>query len=160
MDDDFLGTAVWGNPTDPPRLLSLASTSFSIPSPTPSHDDFDDFHTPPQTQNPSIVQDDDFADFGDFGGPELTFKEEGAFEPGLVQIAESSQLTWPTLHLDPLPSEEDLKQRIEELVGPAWIQDLSDFTMDGEIRQVEGVAQILVEPARCVTILSLQSSWV
>ncbi|KIM68893.1 hypothetical protein SCLCIDRAFT_1209111 [Scleroderma citrinum Foug A] len=154
MDDEVgFGSSVWSAPSDPPRLLNLTSAAFSMPSPALSHDqfdDFEDFHTPPQTQNPSIAQDDDFADFADFGGAEesestFTFEEEVDFGEE-VAVVEPSQLTWRTLQLDPLPAEKDLKQQIEVILGPEWTQDLSDVTVEGDVRQVEGISQILVDP--------------
>jgi len=160
MDDEFgFGSSVWSAPSDPPRLLNLTSAAFSMPSPALSHDqfdDFEDFHTPPQTQNPSIVQDDDFADFADFGGAgeseaTFTFEEEVDFGEE-VAVVEPSQLTWRTLQLDPLPAEKDLKQQIEDILGPEWTQDLSDVTIEGDVRQVEGIGQILVDPERYVVI--------
>ena len=156
MDDEFgFGSSVWGAPSDPPRLLNLTSTALSMPSPALSHDqfdDFEDFHTPPQTQNPSIAQDDDFADFADFGeagqseatftfGEEVDFGEE-------VAVVEPSQRSWRALQLDPLSAGENLKQQIDDILGPEWTHDLSDMTVDGDVRQVEGINQILVDPSR------------
>ncbi|KAL4076162.1 hypothetical protein V8B97DRAFT_1893150 [Scleroderma yunnanense] len=154
MDDEFgFGSSVWSSPTDPPQLLNVTGVAFSMPSPALSHDqfdDFDDFHTPPQTQNPSIAQDDDFADFGDFGEAgeseaPLTFEEEVDFGEEAFTV-EPSQPTWRTLQLDPLPAEEDLKQQVEDILGPEWARDLSDVTVDGNVRQVEGIGQVLVDP--------------
>lgn len=156
MDGDFdFGTSVWGAPTDPPHLLNttIAST-FSVPSLALSHDpfdDFDDFHTPPQTQNPSIAQDDDFGDFGDFGEPgpsdsAFVFEEDVNFEENATGV-EYSQSTWEALQLDPLPSEEDLRRQVEDILGSEWAKDLSEVTIDGHIRQAEGIGQFLVEPA-------------
>ncbi|KAI6047490.1 hypothetical protein EDC04DRAFT_2876496 [Pisolithus marmoratus] len=152
MDADLdFGTSVWGAPTDPPRLLNTASSTVSEPSPALSQDhfdDFDDFHTPPQTQNPSIAQDDDFGDFGDFGEPgpsdsAFIFEEDVSFEEGV----EYSQPTWKALRLDPLPSMEDLRRQVDDTLGSEWAKDLSEVTIDGDLRQVEGIGQVLVEPA-------------
>lgn len=155
MDDDLdFGTSVWGASTDPPRLLNAASSAFSMPSPALSHDqfdDFDDFHTPPQTQNPSIAQDDDFGDFGDFGEPgpsdtAFVFEEDVNFGEGAADD-DYSLPTWKALLLDPLPSVEDLRRQVEDILGSEWAKDLSEVTFDGDIRQAEGIGQILAEPA-------------
>ncbi|KAF9247390.1 hypothetical protein BU15DRAFT_39313 [Melanogaster broomeanus] len=149
MDDDLsFDSSVWGAPTPAPSLLSPAP--HTLPSPAPSHDqfdDFDDFHTPLESKNPSLAQDDDFADFGDFGEAEesdatFTFEEDTNFgEEG--QTPESSQPSWRPLRLDPLPSMEDLSLQIEEILGPVWPQNLSTLTTGEDIRQAEGIGQIL-----------------
>ncbi|KIJ70147.1 hypothetical protein HYDPIDRAFT_78863 [Hydnomerulius pinastri MD-312] len=154
MDDDFnFGSSVWGAPQPAlfsPTPLVIPSPSSALLSPAPStgqYDEFDDFHTPPQTQNPSLAQDDDFADFGDFGeaaesDATFTFEEDTNF--GEESLApESSQLSWRPFRLDPLPSKEDLSLQIEEILDPVWPQDLTALTTNEDIRQAEGIGQIL-----------------
>ncbi|KAH7887575.1 hypothetical protein F5I97DRAFT_1861378 [Phlebopus sp. FC_14] len=154
MDDDFgFESSVWAASTDPLRSINLPSAPpLTTSSPAPSHDhydDFDDFHTPPQTQNPSVAQDDDFADFGDFGDVQesddpFTFDEA---DPNMREEdapADSSQRTWNPLRLSPLPSKEDLSLQIEETLGPVWSHGLPGLTSDEDIRQVGGIGQILI----------------
>jgi hypothetical protein len=179
MDDDFtFGASVWGASNDPTRLThittSLSSLGSPAPSPAPSQDqldDYDDFHTPPQTQNPSIAQDDDFGDFGDFGGAEgledgRDFGHDADFGQGgdFGDFAEDvsfheqpipgpSQTVWEPLRLTPLPSRDVLEEQINRILDPVWIRDISLLTTDEDIRQVEGVSQILVTPERSVVLV-------
>ncbi|KAG1816994.1 hypothetical protein EV424DRAFT_1472943 [Suillus variegatus] len=119
---------------------------------------------PPQTQNPSIAQEDDFGDFGDFGeagdlegsrgfGHDADFGQDGDFgdfseddafheEP----IPGQSHTTWEPLTLTPLPSGGDLEGQINHILDHVWIWDISSLTTDEDIRQAEGVSQILVTP--------------
>ena len=176
MDDDFtLGTSVWGTSNEPIRIANI-TTSFSslgspAPSPAPSQDqldDYDDFHTPPQTQNSSIAQEDDFGDFGDFGEVESLegdrdFEHEADFGQGgdfaedisfqEEPIPGSSQITWEPLRLTPLPSREELEKQINRILDPVWVRDISLLTTDEDIRQLEGVSQILVTPERSVILV-------
>lgn len=157
LDDDFsFDSSVWGAPAPAPSLLSPPLPSLPTPSPAPSHDqfdDFDDFHTPLESQPPSLAQDDDFADFGDFGevggsSVNFTFEEDTTFGVE-IQGPESSQLNRRSLRLDPLPSAQDLSLQIEEILGPVWAHKLSDLTRDEDVRQVEGIGQILTTSTRC-----------
>ena len=158
LDDDFsFDSSVWGVPAPAPSLLSPPPPpSLSSSSPAASHDqfdDFDDFHTPLESKTPSLAQDDDFADFGDFGevggsGVNFTFEEDTTFGEE-IQGPESSQLNWRTLRLDPLPSAQELSLQIDEILGPVWPLKLSSLTRDEDIRQVEGIGQILTTATRC-----------
>lgn len=162
LDDDFsFDSSVWGVPAPAPSLLSPPPPpSLSSSSPAASHDqldDFDDFHTPLESKTPSLAQDDDFADFGDFGevggsGVNFTFEEDTSFGEE-IQGPESSQLSWRSLRLDPLPSVQDLSLQIEEILGPVWPHKLSSLTRDEDIRQVEGISQILTTSTRCAAFL-------
>ncbi|KAG0709828.1 hypothetical protein DFH29DRAFT_885971 [Suillus ampliporus] len=170
MDDDFtFGASVWGAPNDPTRLANI-TTSFpspALPSPALSQDrldDYDDFHTPPQTHNPSIAQEDDFGDFGDFGEAEdlegdRDFGHDADFEQGAdfgdfaedatfheEPIPGPSHTVWEPLRLNPLPFREELERQINCILDPVWIRDISSLTTDEDIRQAEGVSQILVTP--------------
>jgi hypothetical protein len=184
MDEDLtFGASVWGTTLDDPiatRLANITSLSSSEspvpPSPSPSQDrldDYDDFHTPPQTQNPSIAQEDDFGDFGDFGeteglegggdfGHDTDFGQDGDFgdfsEDATLHeepIPGPSHTVWEPLRLNPLPSEEDLERQINRILDPVWIRDISLLTTDDDIRQAEGVSQILVTPERFVVSKNL-----
>lgn len=158
LNDDFsFDSSVWGLPAPASSLLSPPPPS-SLPSSSPaaSHgqlDDFDDFHTPLESKTPSLAQDDDFADFGDFGevgssDVHFTFEEDTTFS-GDIRGPESSQLTWRSFSLDPLSSAQDLSLQIEEILGPVWPVTLSSLTLDEDIRQVEGIGQVLTTSTRC-----------
>ncbi|KAF8842741.1 hypothetical protein BDN67DRAFT_965404 [Paxillus ammoniavirescens] len=157
MDDDFsFDSSVWGAPA--PAHSLLAPVPLISTSPASSHDqfdDFDDFHTPLESKNPSLAHDDDFADFGDFGeagesDATLTFEDDTPFdEASLTPVpapALVSQLSCRPFQLDPLPSTEGLSLQIEEILAPVWPQDLSSLTTGEDIRQAEGIGQILVTP--------------
>lgn len=159
LDDDFsFDSSVWGAPAPASSLLSPPPPpSLLSSSPAASHDqldDFDDFHTPLESKTPSLAQDDDFADFGDFGeagGSDVnfTFEEDTTFIDE-IQGPESSPLSWRSFRLDPLPPAQDLSLQIEEILGPVWPYKLSSLTRDEDIRQVEGIGQILTASTRCV----------
>ncbi|KAF8138505.1 hypothetical protein EV363DRAFT_530829 [Boletus edulis] len=150
LDDDFsFDSSVWGVPAPAPSLLSPPPPpSVSSSSPTASHnqfDDFDDFHTPLESKTPSLAHDDDFGDFGDFGevgGSDVNFAFEDTTFSEEIHGPES-QLSWTSLRLFPLPSPQDLSLQIEEILGPVWPHKLSSLTRDEDIRQVEGIGQIL-----------------
>ncbi|KAH7911571.1 hypothetical protein BJ138DRAFT_1062904 [Hygrophoropsis aurantiaca] len=157
MDDDFgFGASVWSEPNDSTRLAKLTTAFPVLPSPGPStvqdqFDDFDDFHTPPQTDHePSIAQDDDFGDFGDFGEAEqvegtMDFGQEMDDFPEEVPIAGPSK-TWEPFVVSAQTLREDIERQINIILDPVWSRDLSPYTMDADIREVEGISQILVTP--------------
>ncbi|EJD01576.1 uncharacterized protein FOMMEDRAFT_126619 [Fomitiporia mediterranea MF3/22] len=165
MDDDFsFGTSIWasstsetpnGKPTSSTKELPLAA----VTPPPQSDADFEndafgdndfEFQTPPQP-SASMVEEDDFGDFGDFGEAvegdvsegftqSSTFTNEDPFTP-------QSSAGWETLRLDPLPSKPTLKAGIGDILQPLWdTADASEFLTDDNIRQVEGLNQILVTP--------------
>ncbi|KAH7930703.1 hypothetical protein BV22DRAFT_1028145 [Leucogyrophana mollusca] len=175
MDDDFnFNASVWGAPSDPTRLATITTAFPTLSSPGPStsqtqFDDFDDFHTPPQTDHdPSVAQDDDFGDFGDFGeaeemgsaggfgegvggdfgqelGGDFGQEFEGGFsEEEVTPVAGPSQTTWEPFRPSPATPREELERQIDEILGPVWSDDLSALTTDEDIRQVEGISQVLV----------------
>ncbi|EGO27766.1 hypothetical protein SERLADRAFT_461800 [Serpula lacrymans var. lacrymans S7.9] len=154
MDDDLtFGASVWGIPSDPTRLSNLTTDLPTFSSPSTSQDlfdDFDDFHTPPQTDQAasSVAQDDDFGDFGDFGEAEELanandFEQDTRFEEE-IPIAGPSQLEWEPLVMNPVPSNEELGRQISNLLESVWTQDVSGLTMDQDLRQVDGISQMLV----------------
>ena len=132
----------------------------SEPSPVPSSaqdstfDDFDDYGTPAETLAASGDElDDDFGDFGDFGaGVQVVngatfdasaFDTEDIFTP-------RPPADWHALHLDPIPSREDLQDHINNILGPLWTSDDPSHYLDDPIRQVDGLHQTLVTPERYV----------
>ncbi|KIK92290.1 hypothetical protein PAXRUDRAFT_584477 [Paxillus rubicundulus Ve08.2h10] len=169
MDDDFsFDSSVWGAPAPAPTHSLLAPVPLTLSSPASSHDqfdDFDDFHTPLESKNPSLAHDDDFADFADFGeagesDATLTFEDDTPFdEESLTPVPAPppvSQLRCRPLQLDPLPSTQDLSLQIEEILVPVWLQDLSSLTTGEDIRQAEGIGQILVTPERHAETISVR----
>lgn len=151
MDDDIFGASVWGSSSEPvfpppsqPNFISTAQL-----------DDFDDdFGSPTETAKPVGGDDDDFGDFGDFGdaednppGPE--FAESEGFGDEIPVAGPSFQTSWEPLNLDPLPSKVDLREQVDDILAPIWGNvDISQVTTKDGIREVEGVAQILMNPER------------
>lgn len=156
MDDDLdFGTAVWG--ATEPVSLSVASPSFTEPSPVPSStqdgfDDFDDFGAPADTIPASGEEgaEDDFGDFGDFGevgeGESVPSFQDAAFEEPSLTPQPSAD--WHPLHVDSTSSKNDLQQQIDELLGPLWSGDDPAHFTDDPIRQAEGLSQILMTRER------------
>lgn len=156
MDDDFSSAAVWGAPITPSPITSPLTQTFAPPSidftqssssSSQGDDDFDDFGTAPTA--PSDTQDDDFGDFGDFGDTDnidtpVDFSDDITFSQE-VHIVESD---WEPLRLDPMPSKTELQRQVEDVLGPIWTEDMSEFTTGDDIRQVEGISQILVTAER------------
>jgi len=162
MEDDFSFTSIWGTPSDPSPILSTLKETivppaidFAPSSSSSQGDDFDDFGT--ARTGTSDAQDDDFGDFGDFGDAEEmgTPADFGKVGFGLEeQFAgpETTDSNWDPLRLNPMPSKEDLETQLDEMLGPIWTDDISEFTTAEHIRQVEGVSQILVTPERYLLI--------
>jgi len=157
MEDDFSFTSIWGAPSDPSTIPSILKETIvppaidfppSFSSSSLGDDDFDDFGT--ARTGTSDAQDDDFGDFGDFGDAEemeapADFENVGFAQEEQSAIVESD---WEPLRLDPMPSKEDLHIQLDEMLGPVWADDISEFTTAEDIRQVEGISQILVTPER------------
>lgn len=159
MDDDFgFGASVWDMPAESSTSKSLTKDKLpsDLSASEPNNDflesfDDKDFDTPIQLSS----EDDDFGDFGGFGeeihvgtssglGLPMSFSDEEEPDPlGAVD--------WESLHLDPIPSIPILREQVENLLGPLWAHiDPSQFTNNEDIRQVEGLSQILVTPERYV----------
>ncbi|KAF9055018.1 hypothetical protein BDZ89DRAFT_938070 [Hymenopellis radicata] len=142
MDDDFtFGASVWGTP-DP------AAPVVKPPSPIPD-DDFDDFGSPPQAAQ--VADDDDFGDFGDFGDAQEIPPSSSGFSDDMAGFAPvagpSSYGDWDPLKLAPMPGRPELEDDINTILGPLWgSQPISEVTTDDEIREREGINQILVTP--------------
>ncbi|KAG6903448.1 hypothetical protein C0995_005471 [Termitomyces sp. Mi166 len=150
MDDDFtFGASVWAS-NDPVNVLP-PSKSFSAPDPQTGDDDgFDDFSDPVDTVQAG-AGDDDFGDFGDFGEAEVTspsgFGDDLGFEEDVRIAGPSSSSEWHPLKLDPLPSREDLNEQLQTTLCPIWgYENLANILTSDDIRDVEGVNQILVDP--------------
>jgi len=159
MDDDFtFGASVWA--ADESEATSTSSFQLDPPPVTTNFDDmsafddFDDFGPPGETTTGSdIKEDDDFGDFGDFGeadaGPSA-FVDATDFDNTMPIAGPSSQI-WRPLPLDPFPSRPSLERELNETLAPIWNnENISDFATEEGIREVEGVAQILYTPSRCV----------
>lgn len=154
MDEDF-GTSMWATTTS--DRLSLSSPdlpTFSQASLTVNHfDDLDGFGT---QKDVSAGEDDDdeFGDFGEFGQAEDTTEDiensSGHFsEPAAPAAGSSSSWEWEPLQFDPHPSQQALEAQIEEILGPLWnSDDTSQALTDEDVRQVGGLAQVLVTPDR------------
>lgn len=146
MDDDLTFSAsVWAASTP----LGVASTLWTTPpklDATP--DDFDDFG-PPNDSDREAIEDDDFGDFGDFGealeGESLTLENGVNF--GQLPLPGPSH--WRPLQLNPFPSRSSLENEISETLAPIWqYEDISEVTTDEDIREAEGISQILLTPDR------------
>lgn len=165
IDDDLsFGASVWGTPSESPIGLAPPTPKFhssALTSEPPSEDDqFDDFDDFGTTQG-GEHDDDDFGDFGDFGdvqaNPADFGGEEGVFGEE-VRIAGHSE--WEPLRLDPMPSSSQLERQVNTILAPLWVdEDLSQITTDEEIRQAEGLSQILVTAERQVLLSSSESEF-
>jgi len=152
MDEDF-GSSVWATPAS--GVASLSSPdypTFPQPSLTVSRfDAFDGFGTQRDPSADGDDDDDEFGDFGDFGQAEGTAEEFAGSghiigEPAAA-LAGSSSWDWEPLHFDPHPSRQMLETQVEEILGPLWnSDDTSQALTDEDIREVGGLAQILVTP--------------
>ena len=148
MDDDLTFSAsVWASSTP----AEIAPASRAKPSPDLEYstpDDFDDFGAPDES-NGDTIEDDDFGDFGDFG--EAHIGESLALEEGVIfeELPLPGPSHWRPLQLDPFPSQSSLENEINETLVPIWQhEDISDVTTDEDIREAEGISQILLTPDR------------
>lgn len=176
MDDDFSFQSIWGAPADPspipsPKPPTLAPPLDDFP-PAPSSsqgetdvdDDFDDFGTAPSGA-PSEMPDDDFGDFGDFGEAEASgtpadFGDDGFEQQVPIAVPPIPDSDWEPLKLDPLPSRIDLRSQLDDVLGPILDDDISEYTTGEDVRQVEGVSQILVTTERYVCAKTLWNTHV
>ncbi|KAJ7904737.1 hypothetical protein B0H14DRAFT_3079529 [Mycena olivaceomarginata] len=121
MDDDIFGASVWGSSSEPV------------------------FPPPSQPNFISAAQLDDFDD--DFGSPTETANPRQPAGTGIPVAGPSFQTSWEPLNLDPLPSKVDLREQVDGILAPIWGNvDISQVTTKDGIREVEGVAQILMNP--------------
>lgn len=165
MDDEFdLGSSVWT--TSIPSTSSssklnksypkITSTTSSLSQPEDEFDDDDGFDEPITV--PASAEDDDFGDFGDFGDfrdPVESIDSTGFTQPLEFSADEDfhsqSSTEWNALHLYPQPSHSTLREEVDVLLHPLWLRsDASQFLTQENIRQVEGLNQILVTSEACV----------
>jgi len=149
MDDDLtFGVSVWDTIASP-EGVSPIKTPTSIPhsiqppeSDGPGFDDFEDFNTAPTS---AVEAQDDFGDFEEFG-------ENTTVTPNFDNqtfLRTPPERDWQSLRLDPLPGRSELEAEIHRILEPLWAdEDISEVTTDDPIREIEGVAQILVTPER------------
>ena len=142
--DDGWGSP-WANDASASSAFNTASTGFTSP-PLDDGDGFDDFG---DVQQPAAdpTSTDDFGDFGDFDeAPQEGFADDAAFEDQ-AQLAGPSH--WEALVLDPLPPRAELKEQIDSILAPLWAYDDVDNALSDEpMREVGGLAQVLVTPER------------
>lgn len=172
MDDLSFGN-VWGDDSSPKplpaSLLSKPIDSAVGQSPMDDFDDFAEFDQPAASTSLTHTAgygDDDFGDFGDFDSVPVQDANLGAFEDGEDAFGGHAGITnvpfqlpakppkdWSPIELQPLPSLNDLKEEMDDLLDPLWSDVLvkDAFTFE-PIRQVEGPGQILVTPERSVFV--------
>ncbi|KAI0268324.1 hypothetical protein BC834DRAFT_952638 [Gloeopeniophorella convolvens] len=149
MDEDF-GSSVWTTPAT--GVGSLSPTDFPSFPPAPSaFSQFDEFDGYGTSTGGTMEQDgdDDFGDFGDFGEADDAnngFADDVDFG-GPAQLAGPSLRDWEPLQLDALPPRKILHAQVEEILGPLWdSDDLGQVLTDEDVREVGGLAQVLVTP--------------
>lgn len=165
MDDDFSFASVWGAPASAtpsplPSHPTLAPPPIDFPpssSSSQGDDDFDDFGT--ARTEPSDAMDDDFGDFGDFGDVDdmptpTDFDGFGQDVHIISPLPPVQEPGWDPLRLDPFPSRAELQAQLDEILGSVWTDDISLYTTADDIREVEGISQILVTPERYATLIS------
>jgi len=147
MDEDF-GSSVWATstsdvmPLSSPDYPTFPPASFTVNR----FDGFDGFETQKDVSG-NDEDDDEFGDFGEFGQAEEDVGASGHFNEPAVSVAGSSSWSWEPLSFDPHPSRQRLETQIEEVLGPLWNDDDTSQTLtDEDVREVGGLAQILVTP--------------
>lgn len=163
MDDDLgeFGPSVWST-SDVPSTSKLQQADphnvFTSSPPVElsfsQMDKFDDFSGDFQTSNDQGGFNDDFGDFEEFSdsaqtGGNVSFASE-PLEDGDLGFGGTTSLLgqWKSLVLEPFPSTAKLKQDIEGLLDPLVDPEDSHFFTEEDIRQVEGLNQILVTQER------------
>ncbi|KAF5387629.1 hypothetical protein D9615_000576 [Tricholomella constricta] len=152
MDDDFIfGASVWGT-TEPVDVVPPRRTASPLESAPDSQFDnqFDDYNDPADTVQ-TDAGDDDFGDFGDFGDAAIAspsgFGDDVGFGEEVRIAGPSSNSEWHPLQLDPLPSRQGLEEQLNGILEPIWgHEDLANILSSDDIREVEGVSQVLVKP--------------
>jgi hypothetical protein len=152
MDDDLtFGTSVWGKSEAVDIIPLPPRTSFSIPTVYDdlhrNNDPFDDFQELPESSTDAA--DDDFGDFDEAEILNPNGFEEGGFEAEVPVAGPSSHREWQPLRLDPLPPRSELIRQVNEILEPIWgYGDASEVLADEEIREAEGINQVLVTHER------------
>lgn len=150
MDDDLsFGTSIWASSNEPPvkpsENISSSSSITEPTSPDPQFHDFDDFASTAEFP----TNDEDFGDFGDFGDPDTSmevsqFEEAVEFSQEKEEAGEPYSPPWSLLHIDHPASSKDIKSQVTDLLQPLWWDTGMEIcTSNEDIRQVEGVGQIL-----------------
>lgn len=149
MDD--WGTSVWDTPTEAKSQLKFAQDAFDDEEDIVSKD----FNAMSHFVDQKPLTDDDFGDdFGDFGdGDQISFEDNdmGEFqnEDAFQDFPPIPPATWEPLRLDPWPSPAELTTSVDNLLQIIWpLMSASTFLTDDNIRQVEGLNQVLVTPER------------
>ena len=156
MDDDLtFGVSVWATPSDPAPPAKLGTDPVNAFAAADSDeeglDDFDDFADfgAPVPASSAEMGDDDFGDFGESHGEVVEGFGDDIFAEEERQNAGPSHATWEPLRLDPLPSRAELEKQLNGLLGSIFgNEDISEVTTDEEMREMEGIGQILTTPGR------------
>jgi hypothetical protein len=151
MEEDF-GSSIWATQTS--GTASLSSPFFStFPQTPPTINQLDDLGGFGTQENAAAQGDDDdeFGDFGEFGHAEGTTEDFADSSHLSVSLPVTDSSPWDEgLHrFDPQQPRSMLEGQIEEILGALWDgDDLSEALTDEDVREVGGLAQILVTPDR------------
>lgn len=151
MDDDLtFGASVWGTSEPVNNIPPKISSSLVTTAEAQFDDQFDDFNDPVQVVQ-ADAGDDDFGDFEDFGEAEASgpsgFGEDVGFGEEVRIAGPYSHTEWHPLNLDPLPSRQALEEQLNGILDPIWgCENLANILTNDEIRDVEGISQVLVTP--------------
>ncbi|KAF9491361.1 hypothetical protein BDN71DRAFT_1452966 [Pleurotus eryngii] len=156
MDDFTFGADVWG--VNEPIKIEPSTSALEEPTtplesyltPRNQFDEFDDEFGEPAEATETEEGGDDFGDFGDFEEPQDTQGGSAQFgDTGFFETPSTSALpdTWEPIRLDPLPSRHQLERHTSDLLTSLWgLGSLSDVTTSEDIREAEGIAQLLIYP--------------
>lgn len=164
MEEDLTwGSSVWAADSGPSITATTTKPrppSIEVPPPptpfdqgTAGFDDFDDFSAPTETtEEGATVADDDFGDFEDFEDgdvqPASAFGDVHSFNEAGPSTFAAFEQPWQPLQLDPLPSRQELRGEVDDLLAPLWQgEDIAAITTDDPMRDVEGIGQILITPS-------------
>jgi hypothetical protein len=151
MEEDF-GSSVWA--TQASGTVSLSSPYFpTFPQTSPTINQFDALGGFGTQEDVTTQGDDDdeFGDFGEFGQAQDTTEEfANSSRLGVpIPVTDTSPWDKESHHFDPHQSRSILGTQIEEILGPLWDgDDLGEALTDEDVREVGGLAQILVTPDR------------
>lgn len=144
--DDYSFASVWDS-SDPVVKAEPSTPAFIIPQEATIKagdeslaDDFDDDFDEPIAVTTAAQDDDDFGDFGDF-------EETTADTPRSAETTVNYS-HWLPLCVDPLRSGIELRRDINEILGPTWVDEMPELMTDDDIRDVEGISQVLITPER------------
>lgn len=158
MDDFTFGADVWG--VNEPIKIEPSTSAIEEPTtplesyltPRNQFDEFDDEFGEPAEATETKEGEDDFGDFGDFEEPQDVQGGSTQFgDTGFFETPSTSTLpgAWEPLRLDPLPSRNQLERHTSDLLTSLWgLGSLSDVTTSEDIREAEGIAQLLIYPEK------------